>query len=65
MAKIYTVDCRDVGQDCDFVTEATTLDELMVHCAAHGSAVHDMHSFGNELYIKMRQHIKVVEAESP
>ncbi len=58
MAKIYSVNCREVGMDCDFKTEATTLEE---HCAKHGAAAHDMHGFGNELYLKMRQHVHIVE----
>ncbi len=58
MAKIYSVNCREVGMDCDFKTEATTLEELMEHCAEH-----DMHGFGNELYIKMRQHVHIAEEE--
>ena len=65
MSKIYTVNCREVGMDCDFKTEAESLDELMEQCAEHGAAAHDMHGFGSELYIKMRQHVHVVEAESP
>ena len=49
MAKIYTVSCREVGMDCDFKTDA---------------AEHDMHGFGNELYIKMRQHVHIEEEQT-
>ena len=61
MAKICSVNCREVGMDCDFKTEATTLEELMEHCAKHGAAAHAMHGFGNELYIRMRQHVHIEE----
>ena len=64
MVKIYTVSCREVGMDCDFKTDAAPLEELMEHCAKHGAAEHDMHGFGNELYIKMRQHVHIEEEQT-
>jgi predicted small metal-binding protein len=47
--------------DCDFEATGANLDEIMQQCAEHGIAEHSMKGFGPELYIKMRQCVRVIE----
>ena len=63
MAKVYLIRCRDAGEDCDFETRGSSLDELIERCAEHGSREHGMKAFGPELYTRMRSCIQVVEEE--
>ena len=61
MAKYY-ITCEDVaGIDCDFRTEADTVELVIEQCAAHGRAEHGLRGFGAELFAKMRPHIRLVE----
>jgi predicted small metal-binding protein len=61
MGKRYRINCRDVGVDCDFEAEGTTVEEVMQACADHGIREHGMKGFGPELYAKMRGCLKMVE----
>jgi predicted small metal-binding protein len=63
VAKVYYINCRDVGVDCDFETRGLTIEEVLEHCAEHGKSQHGMRGLGIELFAKMRPHIRVVEEE--
>jgi len=56
MAK--TMNCRDVGPDCDFVARGETEDEIMGQVAEHASAVHGMEEVPPELAEKARAAIR-------
>jgi predicted small metal-binding protein len=62
MPRIFTLNCRDVGVDCDFQTSGTTIEEVIERCAEHGQSNHGMKSFTPELYARMRRFIKTEEA---
>ncbi len=51
----YTIGCRDVGVNCDFVAEAKTEEELFDKVAEHGKSVHGMKEIPEELKKKMRR----------
>ena len=36
----FTIACRDLGADCDFVARGETMEELMAAGARHGKEVH-------------------------
>ncbi len=58
MSKYY-IDCREVGwQDCSFSTEADTIEQVVEQLADHVRIHHHLKGFGQELYSKMRQHIR-------
>ena len=61
MGKLYRINCRDAGVDCDFQAEGSSLDEVLQRCAEHGIREHNMKGFGPELYLKMRHCIQVLE----
>ena len=61
MAKVYVINCRDAGVDCDFEARGSDLDEVMQLCADHGIAQHGMKAFGPELYMKMRKCVRVID----
>ncbi len=56
MAK--TVNCRDVGVDCDFVAKAETEQELLQQCAEHARSAHGMNEIPPELAEKVRAAIR-------
>ena len=62
MGKLSKITCRDAGVDCDFEATGSNLDELMEQCAEHGIAQHNMKGSGPELYTKMRQCVRVIDA---
>lgn len=64
MAKVYLINCRDAGVDCDFQARAASVDEVMELCADHAIREHDMKAFGTELYLKMRRCLQTVEEEN-
>ncbi len=37
-----TVNCRDIGADCDFLMQGGTMDEMVTHAAAHAVDSHGM-----------------------
>ena len=58
MSKYY-IDCRDVGlEDCTFSTEADTIEQVVEQLADHARTHRNLRGFGQELYSKMRQHIR-------
>jgi predicted small metal-binding protein len=61
MAKVYLINCRDAGIDCDFQARGSSLEEVMQLCAEHGIQAHNMQAFGPELYTKMRRCVKTLE----
>jgi len=61
MAKMYAINCRDAGVDCDFEAKGADLDEVMQLCADHAIEKHGMKAFGPELYVKMRKCVRVVD----
>jgi len=65
MAKVYVINCREVGVDCDFEARAATVDEVLQQCADHAINAHQMKAFGPELYTKMRRCLRTVEEETP
>lgn len=64
MAKVYYINCRDVGVDCDFEARGGSVEEVLEHCAEHGRAAHGMRGLGIDLFAKMRPHIRAVEEEA-
>ena len=64
MAKVYVINCRDAGVDCDFQARGSNVDEVMQVCADHAIREHDMKAFGTELYLKMRRCLQTLEEEN-
>jgi predicted small metal-binding protein len=64
MAKVYLINCRDAGVDCDFQARGSNVDEVMQVCADHAIREHDMKAFGTELYLKMRRCLQTLEEEN-
>ena len=56
MAK--TVNCRDVGVDCDFVAHGETEQEVLQQCAEHARTAHGMSEIAAELATKVRAAIR-------
>ena len=56
MAK--TVNCRDVGVDCDFVARGETEQEVLQQCAEHARTAHRMSEIPAELATKVRAAIR-------
>ena len=61
MAKVLR--CRDVGMDCDFVTQANTEEEILQHAAAHARIVHNMQEIPAEVITAVRAAIR--DTQSP
>jgi len=61
MPKVYVINCRDAGVDCDFEARGASLDEVMQRCADHGISEHNMKGFGPELYVKMQRCVRIVD----
>jgi predicted small metal-binding protein len=64
MTTIYVINCRDVGVDCEFATQAGTIEAVIEQCAEHGRTAHGMTSFGPALYAKMRGCIQTLDEDS-
>jgi predicted small metal-binding protein len=56
MAK--TVNCRDVGVDCDFVARGANEDDVLQQCAEHARTAHGMNEITPELATKVRAAIR-------
>ncbi len=56
MAK--TVNCRDVGVDCDFVAKGETEQEVLKQCAEHARTAHGMDEIPPEVAEKVRAAIR-------
>ena len=63
MAKVYLINCKDVGVDCNFTTRGTTVEEVIELCADHGRQEHGLKSFGPEVYARMRACLKELDEE--
>ncbi len=61
MAKVYLINCRDVGVDCDHAARGSSIDEVMQCCAEHAIREHSMKGFGRKLYAKMRRGLRRLE----
>ena len=57
-----TLNCRDVGVDCDFVATGETEEEVMVKAAEHGRTAHGFDEIPPELAEKARAAIQDVQA---
>ncbi len=65
MAKYY-IECDTIGfVDCDYRTEADTIEQVVEQCAVHGRARHNLRGFGPEDYAKMHPYIRLVENDQP
>ncbi len=62
MAK--TVNCRDVGVDCDFTAKGETEQEVLQQCAEHARTAHGMDEIPQELAEKVRAAIRDETAET-
>ncbi len=51
----YTLSCRDLGSNCDFVAEGKTEEELLKNASEHGRTVHGLTEIPEELKRKMRR----------
>jgi len=56
MAK--TVNCRDVGVNCDFIARGENEQEVLQQCAEHARTAHGMNEIPPELVIKVRTAIR-------
>ena len=56
MAK--TVNCRDVGVDCDFTATGETEEQVLQQCAEHARTAHGMNEISPELATKVRAAIR-------
>ena len=56
MAK--TVNCRDVGVDCDFSARGETEQDVLQQCAEHARTAHGMSEIPPELATKVRAAIR-------
>ena len=64
MAKIYVISCKDVGaMECEFSTQAATVEEVVEQCADHARAEHGLKGFDPAVYAQMRACMKTVESE--
>jgi predicted small metal-binding protein len=58
MSKYY-IDCRDVGwHDCTFSTEGDTVEQVVEQLADHVRTHRNLKSFGQDLYGRIRPHIR-------
>ena len=62
MAKVYQIECSKLGVDCEFSTQADSIERVIELCADHGRDQHGMKSFGPEVFAKMRACVTQVEA---
>jgi predicted small metal-binding protein len=60
MAK--TLNCRDVGPDCDFVATGETDEEIMMKAAEHARTAHGLGEIPAELAERARGAIRDVQA---
>jgi predicted small metal-binding protein len=59
-----TMNCRDVGPDCDFVAKGETDDEIMAKVAEHARVVHGFEEVPPELAEKAKAAIRDEAAAS-
>jgi predicted small metal-binding protein len=49
-----SINCRDVGVDCDFEARGETAEEVMQKCAEHARTAHGMTEIPAEVQAKVR-----------
>ena len=65
MAKYY-IECDNVGfLDCDFRTEADTIEQVVEQAAVHGREKHNLRGLGPEVFASMRPFIRFTENDAP
>jgi predicted small metal-binding protein len=65
VAKVFVITCKEVaGIDCEFSTQAPTVEEVIEKCADHGRSDHGMTSFGPELFARMRACVHEKDSET-
>jgi predicted small metal-binding protein len=65
LVKVYFLDCRAFGMNCEFSAHASTVEEVIERCAEHGRTSHGMLAFEPEFYARMRSAIRLVEEDEP
>ncbi len=58
-----SINCRDVGMDCDFEARGNTVEEVMQKCAEHARTAHGMQEIPAELQAKVRAAMRDVPEE--
>lgn len=58
-----SVNCRDLGVDCDFQARGNTTEEILQKCAEHARTAHGMKEIPAELQNRVRNAIKDVPEE--
>lgn len=53
-----TVNCRDVGVDCDFVARGETVDDVLSQCGEHARTAHGYADVPPELVDKVKAAIR-------
>ncbi len=53
-----TVNCRDVGVDCDFVAKGETVDDVLRECGEHARSAHGFTDVPPELVEKVKAAIR-------
>lgn len=56
MAKV--MNCRQVGNDCDFEARGETEQEVIRKCAEHSKSAHGMSEMSREMMDKVRKAIR-------
>lgn len=55
----YSFSCKDIGMECDFSTEASSMDELMPKIVEHAGSAHGMKEISADLKQKVTDAIKM------
>ena len=56
MAK--TLECKDMGVDCDFKASGETMEEVLAQAGAHAATAHGMTSMSPEMMAKVAGAVK-------
>ncbi|HEY5995499.1 MAG TPA: DUF1059 domain-containing protein [Candidatus Deferrimicrobiaceae bacterium] len=54
----YTLKCRDMGIECDYVVEGRTEEELIYKAAEHGRSAHGIKEISDQDKRKMQRLIR-------
>lgn len=57
-----TLNCRDLGVDCDYVANGETEDEILAIAAEHAKMAHGFDEIPPELVEKARSAVREVQA---
>ena len=58
-----SLDCRDMGMECDVVLEGETDDEVMDKAREHAASAHNLTNLPPRLEAKCRETIKELEVK--